>query len=123
MRKAHAIADFLEHGEQLIERELREHGRVAGAELQDHVGERDALHQLHRVEEAALRVGAEIVHGHDVRVGQLAKNRASCKKRCLSSSLARPPRNKTFIATARENLESCASNTAPIPPRAISRPG
>ena len=72
VRESDGVADFLENGEQLGER-IFSHGLGdALAEKLEDFQQGDALHQLHRVEKFPLRIQPQLMHGHDVRVLELA---------------------------------------------------
>jgi hypothetical protein len=72
VRKGEAVADLLENGEQRRERVfLHRLGHALREELED-LFERDAAHELHRVERLIVLVHAQLVNRHDVRVLELA---------------------------------------------------
>lgn len=74
MREAHGVADFLKNDEQRGERIFGERVLVPRFQLAQHVVQRRALHEFHRVEEPSLLVGAHVVNGHDVRMRELPEH-------------------------------------------------
>ena len=71
VREGHRIADFLKDVQQARQRILVDDFLVVAADAQEHIGQRDPLDILHRVENVPVDVQAQLMHRHDVRVFEL----------------------------------------------------
>ena len=81
----------------------------------------DPLHELHREVRHAVRRDGELVHGHDVRVLELAGHlRFGDEAVAVERHLASTPLSSRFSATWRSRLRSVAGWTRPMPPRPSS---
>ena len=72
VRKCDRVAHLLENREQHAERVLFQSPARARLDELQHIVQRDAAHEFHRVEDLLLLVHAEFIDGHNVRVLELA---------------------------------------------------
>ena len=72
MGESHGVADLLEDGDQHRQGILRRDLRLPRSQPPNDVIKRDPFHKLHRVEGLPVRIDAELVNRHNIRMLQLA---------------------------------------------------
>ena len=107
--------DRLESGQELrgdVARLLQ----VQRASLAQHVGQRHAVHVLHRHQLAAVELD-EVEHAADVRRDNLARRAHFLAQAGQRALVGEQPVRTALSATSTRSLRSKARNTSPMPPR------
>ena len=111
------LADLAERAEQAALRVGRGHRGVALLEAAHDLGERLPVEALHREEGRLVGPDAEVVHGHDRRVLELALHpRLALEAHARVGWLASFSLRSSFMATSRPMRASLQSPMSPMPP-------